>query len=695
MTPLGMPTDSQFVHHGPIDIRFNAASETLSLRVGGIDLVALGWCYELTVLREADHRETICLQEMSFSRSGEIAIVSGHFGGGTVTLRQTLRASDDTVIETIQLFNDGSEELRIEDISIGWILDMSQASDWRLCAVPFRVQLDGSLHEYSADQLAAGDYRNSYCEDLSAPPRTLLEEGRLRSEAWVWGDGSHGLLVAKYNAVDIEYSIARPMNVGGKFLLKMGGVGTCLYGEPERSHRLKPGASFSFGESHFRPFRGGIEAGFGSYKRMLNAMGHDTPRTYAPPLIWNVLYDLGWHHSDQEALSQFYTRETVFQEAQKAKDYGCEMLYFDPGWEVAEGTTKWDERRLGKVGDMIATLDQHYGLKMGFRTIMRSYSNEWPLSQIVDRTDSGREKRVGFVGVNGVNLEFWEMCLSCQDYFNEKLRRIQEICRQGVRFLMVDEFDWRGPCLGRTHHHECCDSAAQHVRMVQKLCLAIRARNPELVIECHDPIWPWSTSRYLPVYFGQGFGLDRPYQENWGFEFMWNCLDDLKTGKAMSLYYYNLATNIPLYLHITSAADNDNCLFFWWAASTVRHLGIGGRYGNATVSPPDLPTFDVEKRAARYKEAICLYKRFRPFFTQGEFHGLAEFAHLHTLKGAEGAVLMLFNLTEQTHTFQVRIPRAILEVARCSEVSHDQDGDDFVVTKVLPPMSPLLVPLSA
>ena len=68
---------------------------------------------------------------------------------------------------------------------------------------------------------------------------------------------------------------------------------------------------------------------------------------------------------------------------------------------------------------------------------------------------------------------------------------------------------------------------------------------------------------------------------------MWDPLNDIVvTGskyitnmRAKSLYYYNLAYNIPLYLHINLKTDNANALAFWWYASTCRHLGIGGKYG--------------------------------------------------------------------------------------------------------------------
>ena len=226
---------------------------------------------------------------------------------------------------------------------------------------------------------------------------------------------------------------------------------------------------------------------------------------------------------------------------------------------------------------------------------------------------------------------------------------------------MVDEMDWRGPCHDPKHGHDVPTKATDHARAVYELCRELKRRCPELTLECHDPVWPWHTCIYLPTYFQQGFGDQGAYEENWGFEYMWNCLEDLRSGKALALYYYNLSCNIPLYLHITMAADNDNCLFFWWAASTVRHLGIGGKHGHPSVTPKSLPKYDPERRFAAYQKQMTLYKRLKPYFTRGTFHGLRENTHLHTLPGRRGGVLLMFNITEVDQAIEARIDQRLLQ----------------------------------
>jgi hypothetical protein len=238
-------------------------------------------------------------------------------------------------------------------------------------------------------------------------------------------------------------------------------------------------------------------------------------------------------------------------------------------------------------------------------------------------------------------------------------------------------------------------TARDHVHAVYDLCRELRRRNPELVIECHDPVWPWHTCIYVPTYYGQGFE-GGAYQENWGFEYMWDCINDLRSGKALALYYYNLACNIPLYLHITMANDNEQAVFFWWAASTVRHLGIGGKYNHPSLNPKNMASFDPETRFALYKEQTALYRELKPWLVRGVFHGIDEHLHLHTLPGRPGGVLNVFNLTDEERDFHVELtPEQIgsddpltVEGAACA----CRDGGFHIDLRV-PAMAPALVRL--
>jgi hypothetical protein len=79
---------------------------------------------------------------------------------------------------------------------------------------------------------------------------------------------------------------------------------------------------------------------------------------------------------------------------------------------------------------------------------------------------------------------------------------------------------------------------------------------------------------YTPVYYKHG--LPGSYNEIWGFELMWQRMEDLHDRRARSLYYHNLVCNVPVYLHTDLRDDNEHCVVLWWYASTCRQPGMGG-----------------------------------------------------------------------------------------------------------------------
>ncbi len=344
------------------------------------------------------------------------------------------------------------------------------------------------------------------------------------------------------------------------------------------------------------------------------------------------------------------------------------------------------------MADFIRALKQDYGLDLAYRTILRTYRDYWPHEYMVKHPDRevGPIEYYPAVGPDG-----WEPCLENRKFWEEKLRRILAISKHGVRFMMFDEMDWRGPCHDASHGHSVPSTPYEHVMAVYALTREVRRQCPGLTVEAHDPVWPWATSIYVPTYFQQGFGDRGAYDENWGFEYMWDCLNDLRSGKALALYYYALGCNVPLYLHITMAADNDQCVFFWWTASTVRHLGIGGKTSNKTIEPGGgLPPYDPEKRFAAYQAQMRAYNRLKPFFVRGQFHGIAENVHLHTLPGVAGGVINVFNLTDETRRIAFSVPYDLLGAAGAlpmTDAAAAWTSDGVEITVDLPPMSPAVI----
>lgn len=286
----------------------------------------------------------------------------------------------------------------------------------------------------------------------------------------------------------------------------------------------------------------------------------------------------------------------------------------------------------------------------------------------------------------GNPVAFWEVCTLHPAWQAEKLNRIEQITAAGMRFIMFDEFDWRGPCHAPDHGHAVPSTPEGHVRAVYGLVREIKRRVPGVLVEAHDPVWPWGV-RYLPVYFDQTLDPARrpgSYDENWGFEFMWNPIEDLVSGRALCLYYYNLGCDIPLYDHITAENDNDACLAFWWNASTVRHLGIGGKKGLGAQQ-------ENETRWQAYKQAMSQYRRLRDYFVRGEFIGIDELAHLHVLAGKPGGVLVAFNLAETPVDREITIDPKRLALSETPAVDgariEVRDGTWHIMLSI-PPRSP-------
>ncbi|MGO8928126.1 MAG: discoidin domain-containing protein [Limisphaerales bacterium] len=290
-------------------------------------------------------------------------------------------------------------------------------------------------------------------------------------------------------------------------------------------------------------------------------------------------------------------------------------------------------------------------------------------------------------------IPFWEVCTQNPAWQQEKLARLERIAGQGMRFMMFDEFDWRGPCYAPNHGHPVPSTPEGHVRAVYGLIHQLKQRAPGILVEAHDPVWPWGV-RYLPIYFDQTLDASRrkgSYEENWGFEFMWRPIEDLLSGRALCLYYYNLACDIPLYDHITAEYDNDACLGFWWYASTIRHLGIGGKKG--------LDSKQInESRWQAYLKAMAQYGRVRDWLVRGRFVGIDEWTHLHVLAGRPGGVLVAFNMSDRPVERTIVLKAADLGLGagepKVSGARATRVGDGLQLSLSIAPRSPLVVEIA-
>jgi hypothetical protein len=227
------------------------------------------------------------------------------------------------------------------------------------------------------------------------------------------------------------------------------------------------------------------------------------------------------------------------------------------------------------------------------------------------------------------------LCLGSKQYLDEAEKRLLANCADGAVFLMFDGNWWNGGCENPQHGHPIPYRLEDHIRANIDLAQRVHAKYPKALIELHDPVAGGNPVRITPVYYK--YGLPGSYDENWGFELMWDPMADLKEGRARVLYYYNLGCHVPLYLHINLSQDNEHCVELWWYASTCRHLGIGG-------TSPSPAVVEAQKRAMRrYRELDRFYKR-------GEFFGINEEIHLHALPQENAFVVNVFNLSGQPRT---------------------------------------------
>ncbi len=235
------------------------------------------------------------------------------------------------------------------------------------------------------------------------------------------------------------------------------------------------------------------------------------------------------------------------------------------------------------------------------------------------------------------------VCLGAEQYRAEAAKRLLANCADGAVFLMFDGNWWNGGCMDTHHGHPVPYRWEDHIRANLDLAQRVHSQYPEVLIEMHDPIAGGANARITPVYYK--YGLPGSYDENWGFELMWDPLADLKQGRTRALYYYNLGCNVPIYLHVNLNKDNEHCVVLWWYASTCRHLGIGG------TSPKAAVVAAQEREMKRYHALERFYKR-------GEFFGISEEIHVHVLPKENAFVVNIFNLSDQPRTLRGSIPLA-------------------------------------
>jgi hypothetical protein len=548
-------------------------------------------------------------------------------------------------------------------------------------AVPFRREPRDGSHGYQDFALSDILYqkrRTSLREDAS--PMRVHED--YLSEGWAATDGKNGFLFSKYNQTAREFSILDNVPAQGALTgLRWGGAGLDL-ASCEGMCTIPAGATHSFGSSRITSFQGDLTQGFYAFRSEMESRGMGVPADYNPPVHWNELYDnkLWWTQDpggqdNPDNRKKYYTVDELKLEAAKAKAMGCEALYCDPGWDTNFASKIWDTARLGKVEDFVALLKNDYGLKLSLHTPLSGWCNPSSYPPECFRTDKAGNRE-------------GSLCGASKQYIDETVKRLNVLAAAGVVYFMFDGTAYNGdPCWDPAHGHPLPLTMAAHVDGTNLIACKVHETYPKVSIEMHDQVMGGAPYRFVPLYYGYGrnalgtspaLGFDTV----WAFEMMWDPMSNLVSGQTILLYYYNLAYSLPLYLHIDLRGDNEQAVVFWWNASTIRYLGMGGTHTNPKVN---------DAHTAAMKD----YIRLKPFYTAGTFYGLAENVHVHKHPADNAVVMNCFNVQGgQQPTIRFEPAQVGLKPDKKYKFSFGtftQDGAAYMSTLNLPNMGHQLI----
>lgn len=596
------------------------------------------------------------LQDPAATVSGQNLTIRGKLAGLDIEHNFYMPPDKPWFEEHIVLYNPGNSKMSLSEFEMGFPLAIKGKGDKivpglsedRIIAVPFRHRADdskGTIHDFKLSEILeqpGWEYRPYFAAKfVSAKSRHHFSEG------WAWIHGNRSIGIFSFNQENMVYSVLSPVKTSEGTLLRFGGA--CflpVHSQPSAITRINPGDSIDFGIMRYQSIPGSYNEAAYSYRKMLDENGCRFPGDFNPPVHWEQLYDMegAWNNRIKN-----FTRSIVEKEAVKGVEYSCEALYLDPGWDTNFGSFLWGEEWLGPRRTFIEEMRSRYGLKVSLHTPMPPWStvegwemgpscvSDWPAGSRRIAPPEILSDTIQMVG--NLPRRTPEICMGSTQFLNEAEKRLLANCEDGVTFLMYDGTGWNGWCSDTTHGHPVPYLQEDHMRNCIELVRRIHEKYPDVIIELHDMLDGGSPRRMTPVYYK--YGLPLSYDDNWGFELMWNPMKDIQQGRGLAMYYYNLACNIPIYLHIDLRKDNEHCVMLWWFASTARHLGIGGTH-------KDPVTVENQKAAMKY------YREFDRFFKRGDFYGITEEIHLHILPGEKAFMVNIFNLSDNPRTITGR-----------------------------------------
>ena len=631
------------------------------------------------------------LKDVAVKVNGDNLEITGVLAGLELQHHLRLPTNHALLEECIILHNPTGTVIELENFATGMRRRIADAvgriapelKNDRLIAIPFRHRpsdpSDFDIDFQLADLIQQpGREHRANTGSPSWPQYGYLPSMQWASEGWAWTHGEHTLGIFKFNQEAMEFGVLSPETDEDGLDLRFGGA-NMVAGDPSSLCNILPGQTIKLGLTRYETVKGDYKQAFYAFRAFLDENGCRFPKSYNPPVHWNELYDNPeWHLSSagepagpRMTRQLTYTKSLIEEEAKKACEYNCESLYLDPGWDTDFGTFLWGEQWLGPRKQFIQEIRKRYGLGVSLHCPLATWVSR-------DRRGVSNWPSDAFqMDADGEIVE-GEICLGSQQYLNQAAKRLLDHCTDGIVFLMFDGNWWNGGCWNPKHGHPVPYRMEDHIRANVELARRIHEKYPGVLIEMHDMIAGGSVQRYTPVYYK--YGLPGSYDENWGFELMWEPMEDIRSGRACSLYYYNLGCNVPIYLHIDLRDDNEHCLVLWWYASTCRHLGIGGTHNNPAV-------------AQAQKLAMKKYHQLEQFYKRGEFYGMHQEAHVHVLREEQAFVVNLFNLSDESRIVSGTIGFEEMSLTRDSWYINPKGGEfdshsgTFSISHRMPPWS--------
>ncbi len=582
-------------------------------------------------------------------------IIRGTLTGLQVEHAFTLPPDKPVMDETLHLTNSTSGVVSLPDFECGFTrllkndnggIPADLAGD-RWVAVPHRKRAEDPKERFLDFSTADMADKPGFEAHPDAVQDPHYRPSRHRySDGWAWTHGSSALGIYKYSQDAMLFSVLSTAKNGGRTLLRFGGT-AMIMGEPAILTRLQPGQTADLGLTRYETFEGGFREAMYGFRRFLDERGCRFPSSYDPPVHWEQLYGMegAWDHRATQ-----YTKAVIEREAQKGVDYSCEAIYLDPGWDTKFASFIWGDAWLGPMDAFVKEMRDRYGLKVSLHTPLATWmSLDIPMGPPAIDTYPAAARLIApppppmEPGAKTTPRRIPAICLGSREYLEVAEKRLLDLCAGGATFLMYDGNFWNGGCLNPDHGHLVPYTFEDHIRANVDLAARIHAKYPRVLIEMHDMIAGGNPIRHTPLYYT--YGLPGSWDENWGYELMWDSMSDIKALRCLSLYYSNLSCNIPFYLHVNLRGDNTDAIVLWWYASTCRHLGIGG-----TAKDPAV--------VAAQKAAMKRYRAVEDLYKRGEFFGINEEIHIHVV--GNRVAVNAFNLDDRARTIEGSIPLAEL-----------------------------------